>query len=65
MLIAIMLMSIMTGIIVINYHYLAIQRQVDHQLVSCFLKQAQKRMQADNQGQQPPKQSEQTATSRN
>lgn len=40
MLVAILLMSIMTGITVINYHYLAMQRQVDTQLTECFLKQA-------------------------
>lgn len=39
MLVAILLMSIMTGITVINYHYLAMQRQVDTQLTECFLKQ--------------------------
>lgn len=45
LLVAVMLMTILTSIIVIDYHYLAMQRQVDTELTHCFLKQASHRLQ--------------------
>lgn len=51
MLLAILIMIIMTGVTVVNYHYLAMQRQVDQQLINCFLKQAEQRMKCNHQDQ--------------
>lgn len=46
LLVAILLMSILTSIIVIDYHYLAMQRQVDTELTHSFLEQASHNMQS-------------------
>lgn len=44
MLVAILLMGILTSITVINYHYFALQRHVDHELETRFLAQAMAKM---------------------